>query len=366
MAHSDGRLPPFGSLGGKSDDAWDDWDPDRAKRGYTGHVRALRDLDLQRDPMIDLPAPVARHPGQSSPGALSPAALAASARAEKEDPLTVTYAPHDPGFAELYESVIVPQWSLPFGRLLLSVFLTLPRDAGYQVLDVACGTGYPTLELARFLGQDCDLAGIDTWEEAIQIARRKANEEWLRNVTFLVADLFHSGLPERTFDVLTCNLGLHAFHDRPAALGAMWRLIRPGGQLLLTVPLQSAMREFLDSYYLTMRDLGLGDYMRALTQLIAGQLTIDATRQLVERSGFEVKRAATDSFTLRFPSPRAFLISPTIQSTFMASWRDIIPDLTVRRLVFNEVERRLGARTRANGGELTMTVPMLCVSAVRM
>lgn len=366
MAHFDNRLPPFGS-GGAGGDDWGDWDPDRARRGYTGHVRALRDLDLSapRDPAIDLPMPRGAG-GGSGPGSLSPAGLAAIARAETEDYLTLTYDLKDPGFAELYDAVIVPQWSTPFGRLLLSVFLTLPRDPGCQVLDIACGTGYPTLELARFLGQDCDLAGIDTWEEAIHIARRRATEEWLRNVTFLTADALASGLPERSFDILTCNLGLTAFPDRPAALGAMWRLLRPQGHLLLTVPLQSAMREFLDSYYLTLRDLHLDTYQRAFSQQVAQRPTVEAIRGLVERAGFEVRRAATDSFTLRFPSPQAFLRSPLVQTTYMPAWRSLVPDLTIRRLVFNEVERRLHARAAAAGGELAMTVPMLCIYAIRM
>jgi hypothetical protein len=39
--------------------------------------------------------------------------------------------------------------------------------------------------------------------------------------------------------------------------------------------------------------------------------------------------------------------------------------MTIRRLVFNEVERRLRVRTQANGGELVMHVPMLCISAER-
>lgn len=371
MSQRDDRPPPFGplgALGGRGANGWDDWDPDEARRGYTGHVRALRDLDLRPGPLIDLPTPIHRPgaPGGVSAGGLSPAGLAASAKADTEDYLTVNYDPRDPGFAELYDSIIVPRWSTPFGQLLLSVFLTLPRDAGYQLLDVACGTGYPTLELARFLGQDCDLAGIDVWEEAIQIARRRATEEWLRNVTFLVADVMASGLQERSFDVLTCNLGLGSFADRPAALGAMWRLLRPGGQLLLTMPLQSAMREFLDTYYLTLRDLGLGDYMRAFGRLVAARPTAETMRDLLERAGFEVRRAVTDSFTLRFPNPRAFLISPLIQTMYMASWREVVPDLTVRRLVFNEVERRLLARAQANGGELIMTTPMVCFSASRM
>ncbi len=358
-------IPPLGSLGGGGNNYWDDWDPDRAKRGYTGHIPALRDLDLRRDPLIDLPNPVVSQPATSGSSTLSPAGLAASARAETADYLTVTYDLRDPGFVELYDALIVPQWSTPFGRLLLSVFLTLPRDAGWQVLDVACGTGYPTLELARFLGQDCDLAGIDVWEDAIQAARRKASDEWLRNVTFLVADIMENNLPERTFDTLTCNLGLSSFPDRAGALGAMWRLLRPQGQLLLTIPLQSALREFLDTYYLTLRDLKLEDYMRAFGQLVAARLTVEETRRLVERAGFEVRRMVTDTFVMRFPDPLAFLRSPVIQTTFMVGWRAIVPDPTIRRLVFNEVERRLTARAGANGGELTMTVPMLCVSAVR-
>ncbi|HEV2456769.1 MAG TPA: class I SAM-dependent methyltransferase [Ktedonobacterales bacterium] len=374
MTQQGGRLPPFGT--GEED--WDDWDPTRARSGYTGHVRALRDLDLARPggplasgiwppgphPVIDLPAPLPRQQPAAA-DALGPAGLAAGARAETEDFLTITYDPRDPGFAELYDAVVVPQWSLPFGRLLLSAFLTLPRDSGWQVLDVACGTGYPALELARFLGQDCDLAGMDTWEEAIQIARRKASEQWLRNVSFVVADVMGHSLPEGAFDTITCNLGLTSFADRAGALGAMWRLLRPSGQLLLTLPLQAAMREFLDTYYLTLRDLRLESYMRDLSQLVASRPTVEQAHKLVERAGFEVQRTLTETFALRFPTPRAFLTSPVIQTTYMESWRAVVPDLTVRRLVFNEVERRLQARIQASGGELRLTVPMLCVCAVR-
>ena len=367
MAYRDGRFPPPGSLSGADGaDDWADWDPERARRGYTGHVPALRDLDLPRDPVIDLPTPIGRSLAPAAGGALGPAGLVASARAGTEDYLTVTYDLADPGFVELQDAVIVPQWSAPFGRLLLSVFLTLPRDGGWQVLDVACGTGYPTLDLARFLGADCDIAGLDLWEEAIQVARHRAQDEWLRNVTFLVADITKSGLPERTFDTITCNLGLPSFADQAAALGAMWRLLRPEGQLLLTLPLQSALREFLDTYYLTLRDLKLDESTRAFARLVASRPTVEQARALVERAGFAVRRVVTDGFTLKFPTPRAFLGSPLIQATYMPSWRAIVPDLTVRRLVFNEVERRLAARITAAGGELTMTVPTLCISAVRM
>src|SRR5262249_8575133 len=115
MANRDGQ-PPLGSLSGADD--WADWDPDRARRGYTGHIPALRDLALAREPVIDLPAPLPRQQNPAGPGALGPAGLTTSARAATEDYLTITYDIADPGFVELQDTVIVPQWSVPFGRLL--------------------------------------------------------------------------------------------------------------------------------------------------------------------------------------------------------------------------------------------------------
>ncbi|HUY78514.1 MAG TPA: class I SAM-dependent methyltransferase [Ktedonobacterales bacterium] len=362
-----------GSSWGDSDSSV--WDPSQARRGYTAHLPALSDLemarraqtplDARRDAALDLPLSALSRQRPGGMSGLSPAALALTARAETTDYLTVSYDQREPGFVELYDALITPQWSVPFGRLLLSLFLTLPRDRGWMALDVACGCGYPTLELARYLGQDCDLGGIDIWEEAILLARRKANDDWLRNVTFLTADVTDSGLPDGTLDTITCNLGLPSFADPPAALVGICRLLRPGGLLLLTTPLQSTLREFLDIYYLTLRDLKLGEYQRILSQRIAATPTRDAVRRQLEAAGFEVQRMVTEGHTLTFPTPRAFLTSPMIQHLYLTEWRDIIPDLTIRRLVFNEVERRLGARAEANGGELAMTVPMLCVSAVR-
>jgi arsenite methyltransferase len=360
MAQRDGRVPPLGS----GATGWDDWDPASAHRGYTGKMGALNGLDLGvSTPGLGAPAPVRR---PSSDGTLSHAALAVSARAATEDYLTVEYDVDDPGFVEFYDAVIVPQWSTPFGRLLLSVFLTQTRRNGWQVLDVACGTGYPTIELARYLGQDCDVAGLDPWESAIRRAKQKASEEWLQHVSFVVADVQRNNLPDGSFDTLTCNLGLPSFTDQRAALGAFARLLHPGGTLLLTTPLQTAMREFLDTYYLTLRDLKLVPYMQGLAQLIASRPTVAQARALIESSGFAVERTVTDSFTMRFPDARAFLTSPVIHITFMHAWREIVSDPTVRRLVFNEVERRLQARAAANNGVLELTVPMLCIVARRL
>ncbi|HEY7983113.1 MAG TPA: class I SAM-dependent methyltransferase, partial [Ktedonobacterales bacterium] len=359
MAHFDRNFPPLGGGGGGAPH-WDDWDPTAAHGGITGHIPALGGA-----PPSPLTLGGSAQPFSSS-GALSPAALAANARAAMEDYLTIEYDVDHPGFVEIYDELIVPQWSQPFGRLLLSAFLTQARNTGWQVLDVACGTGYPTIDLARFLGQDCDVAGLDPWEAAIRRAKDKARDEWLSNVTFVAASITQNNLPDGVFDTITCNLGLPSFADRLAALGGMARLLHPGGHLLLTTPLQTAMREFLDIYYLTLRDLKLTDYQHALRRVVESRPTVAGARSLIESAGFEVERAVTDQFVMRFPDPRAFLSSIVVQTTFMRAWRSIIPDVTMRRLIFNEVERRLAARAAASGGALQLTVPMVCLVARRL
>ncbi|HEU5366995.1 MAG TPA: hypothetical protein VFU69_00960, partial [Ktedonobacterales bacterium] len=60
--------------------------------------------------------------------------------------LACTYDVTRPAVAELYERTVVPLWSAPFGRMLLSVFQGHACQPGWQVLDVGCGTGYPTLD----------------------------------------------------------------------------------------------------------------------------------------------------------------------------------------------------------------------------
>lgn len=365
MAQQHGPYGPWGPLGntgnaGTSSNTgggggWDDWDPDDAHRGYTGKMGVLGGGGRPADTPTD-----------GAGDELTPAGLAALARAAAADYLTVEYTPDDPGFVEVFDTAIVPRWSVPFGRLLLSVFLTQTRTTGHQVLDAACGTGYPTIELARYLGQDCDVAGLDRWEAAITRARRKASDEWLRHIAFVVADIRQSGLPDGSFDTITCNLGLPSFEEPRAALGAMARLLHPGGTLLVTAPLQAAMREFLDTYYLTLRDLTLTGYKDALVRQIAQRPAQADLRALLESTGFEVERSVTDSFTLSFPDPHAFLTSPIIHTTYMPAWRGLIGDLTVRRLVFNEIERRLRTRIEANGGRLDLTVPMVCLVGRRL
>jgi SAM-dependent methyltransferase len=106
-----------------------------------------------------------------------------------------------------------------------------------RILDVACGSGGPTLHLARLA--DCEAVGVELYEEAVATGRRAAADASLdERVTFVCADAsrrlpFESG----SFDAVLCVDAINHLPDRRAVLTDWARLLRPGGRLLFTDPI---------------------------------------------------------------------------------------------------------------------------------
>jgi ubiquinone/menaquinone biosynthesis C-methylase UbiE len=97
--------------------------------------------------------------------------------------------------------------------------------ASDRVLEVGCGTGTTALRLAPHVGQ---LTATDASGAMIAIARAKAADAGLQNLTFDVAPAEASGPPAMFDAVLALNL-LHLVEDLPATLTALRARLRPGG-----------------------------------------------------------------------------------------------------------------------------------------
>jgi ubiquinone/menaquinone biosynthesis C-methylase UbiE len=102
---------------------------------------------------------------------------------------------------------------------------------GDQVLDVGCNGGYLARIFAARVGEAGQVTGIDPAEPAIEFARRKAPG----NCRFIVGEAQDLGLPDRSFDVVASTLAVHHIPEarRPAAFKEMFRVLRPGGTLLV-------------------------------------------------------------------------------------------------------------------------------------
>jgi SAM-dependent methyltransferase len=102
-----------------------------------------------------------------------------------------------------------------------------------RLLDVACGSGGPTLRIARATG--AAVIGIDLHDQAIAKACAQTSTEAARFEVHDAAD----PLPfERaSFDALICVDAINHFVDRPRVLAEWRRVLKPGGRLVFTDPI---------------------------------------------------------------------------------------------------------------------------------
>ena len=117
--------------------------------------------------------------------------------------------------------------------LLLSALTIRP---GMAVLDVASGPGEPALSIAAAIAPTGGhVIATDLVPEMLDAATKNADERGVTNVTFQQADAEALPFPDVSFDAVTCRFGVMLFPDTQRALGEMWRVLKPDGQLVCIV-----------------------------------------------------------------------------------------------------------------------------------
>ncbi|ARO27521.1 class I SAM-dependent methyltransferase [Rhizobium sp. S9] len=100
---------------------------------------------------------------------------------------------------------------------------------GESVLDVGCGAGASTLDLAARVGAGGQVLGVDISEPLIGRARALAPQD--TPILFQVADASSTELPEGAFDILFSRFGVMFFDDPIGAFAHMRRALKPGGRV---------------------------------------------------------------------------------------------------------------------------------------
>ncbi|MDI5967226.1 methyltransferase domain-containing protein [Streptomyces sp. SL13] len=100
---------------------------------------------------------------------------------------------------------------------------------GQRLLDVGCGPGTITADLAERVGPTGSVVAGDTSEEVLRAAERVCAERGLTNVAFRVLDTHALDLPDDSFDVVHAHQVLQHVHDPVLALREMRRVCVPGG-----------------------------------------------------------------------------------------------------------------------------------------
>ncbi len=115
-----------------------------------------------------------------------------------------------------------------FGRRAMQ---QLTLTAGSRVLDVGCGTGPTTRELARRVAPGGEVVGLDIAQSMLAVARLRAQQEGIRNVEFTAGDAETAVLGEGAFDAVFSQFGVMFFADPEAAFTNLRRALRGGGRI---------------------------------------------------------------------------------------------------------------------------------------
>jgi SAM-dependent methyltransferase len=116
----------------------------------------------------------------------------------------------------------------PLGQRVMERLAIAARE---RVLDVGCGCGCCSLELAHRVGPAGTVTGVDLSTVMLERAREAARAAGLTNVHFENADAQTHGFSSASFDVLFSRFGVMFFRDPVAAFTNLHGALRPGGRL---------------------------------------------------------------------------------------------------------------------------------------
>ncbi len=125
------------------------------------------------------------------------------------------------------------------------------RHGADYILDVATGTGDLAISLARKV-DPIGVTGIDLSEGMLERARRKVAEADLTDtIKFCQADSLAMPLPDESYDAVTVAYGVRNFENLLQGLREMYRVLKPGGILVvleLSTPRNKAVKWAYDLY----------------------------------------------------------------------------------------------------------------------
>lgn len=121
-----------------------------------------------------------------------------------------------------------------------TVLAALGLQPGEHVLDIGSGPGFLAREMARELGRqagpdgpDGSVTGVEPSQDMLSIARARPGEADSAPVEFRVGEAIALPCAAESFDVVTSTQVYEYVDDVPAALAEAWRVLRPGGRLLV-------------------------------------------------------------------------------------------------------------------------------------
>ena len=182
-----------------------------------------------------------------------------------------------------------------------AAYLLPHLSAGMSVLDVGCGPGTITVDLAASVAPG-RVTAVEVTADALALARAEAASAGCQTIDFAVSDVHALDFADDTFDVVHAHQGLQHVTDPVQALREMRRVCRPGG---IVAARDSDYLAFCWFPALPELDEWMALYQRITTgnggQPQAGRRLLSCARE----AGFEEVKATSSTWCFATPGDRA-------------------------------------------------------------
>jgi ubiquinone/menaquinone biosynthesis C-methylase UbiE len=171
----------------------------------------------------------------------------------------------------------------------LSVLVSASEaDTSMDVLDIATGGGHVANALAPLAGH---VTAFDLTEEMLIAAAEFIKKNGHTNVTFVQGDAEKLPFADGTFDLVTCRIAAHHFPNVPAFAAEAYRVVKPGGKLLL-IDNVAPENDVFDQFYNDVERRRDPSHVRALKK--------SEWVYLLEETGFRVELMVRFAKTFQF------------------------------------------------------------------
>jgi ubiquinone/menaquinone biosynthesis C-methylase UbiE len=107
------------------------------------------------------------------------------------------------------------------------------HEGSQSILDLASGSGEPSIPIAKILGRTGRIFATDVVANMVSIARDNSKISHLSNMEFEVVSAEYIPFVDQTFDVVTCRFGLTFFPDPRGAMKEVRRVLKSEGRVVL-------------------------------------------------------------------------------------------------------------------------------------
>ena len=167
---------------------------------------------------------------------------------------------------------------------------------GYKVLDIAGGTGDLAAKFSQKVGSSGHVILADINASMLSVGRDKLIDKGLaNNIDYVESDAQHLPFADNSFDIVSIAFGLRNVTDKDLALQSIFRVLKPGGRLLVlefSKPKHELLEKAYDQYSFKLLPvmgklvINDADSYRYLAESIRMHPDQETLKNMMEHAGF--------------------------------------------------------------------------------